>query len=166
MEVLTYLYTYMKRSLSWFFVIALIVAGVWFFAGNPAMAPVDSISEETQVPQEKLPANMPTDDMIKLTSPLANAVLTSPINLTGQARGPWYFEASFPIELQKADGTVISTAIGTAQGDWMTENWVPFTALLPFPPQPAGSTGKLVLKKDNPSGEPQNDASVVIPVQF
>jgi hypothetical protein len=53
-----------------------------------------------------------------------------------------------------------------AQGDWMTEDFVPFTATLTFPAQPAGSLGKIVLKRDNPSGEPQNDASIVVPVQF
>lgn len=109
---------------------------------------------------------MPVNGMIEVASPILNATIASPLTITGRARGPWYFEASFPIELQKADNTVIATTIGTAQGDWMTENWVPFTASLTFPAQPAGSIGKLVLKKDNPSGEPANDMSIVVPVQF
>jgi hypothetical protein len=46
----------------------------------------------------------------------------------------------------------------------MTENFVPFTATLTFSAQPAGSLGKLILKKDNPSGEPQNSYSIVVPV--
>jgi hypothetical protein len=48
----------------------------------------------------------------------------------------------------------------------MTENWVPFTSTLTFPAQPAGSLGKIVFKRDNPSGEPANDMNIVVPVQF
>ncbi len=48
----------------------------------------------------------------------------------------------------------------------MTDAFVPFTATLTYPAQPAGSTGTLVLKKDNPSGEPVNDMSLTIPIQF
>lgn len=116
---------------------------------------------------EKLPADMAADSaqMVELTL-APNAQIASPMTLTGRARGPWYFEASFPIELRDSNNTLLATAIAQAQGDWMTENWVPFTAPLSFPAQPAGSTGTLVLKKDNPSGEPQNDASLVVPVQF
>lgn len=116
---------------------------------------------------EKLPADMAADSsqMVELTL-APNAQITSPMTLTGRARGPWYFEASFPIELRDSNNTLLATAIAQAQGDWMTENWVPFTAPFSFPAQPAGSTGTLVLKKDNPSGEPQNDASLVVPVQF
>lgn len=116
---------------------------------------------------EKLPADMAADAAQMVELNLApNAQIASPMTLTGRARGPWYFEASFPIELRDSNNTLLATAIAQAQGDWMTENWVPFTAPLSFPAQPAGSTGTLVLKKDNPSGEPQNDASLVVPVQF
>jgi hypothetical protein len=48
----------------------------------------------------------------------------------------------------------------------MTENFVPYTSTLTFPPQPKGSKGKLILKKDNPSGEPSRDDSLIVPVIF
>ncbi len=152
----------MKQIISWFIIIALIVLGVWFFWAGRTHAP------STETPSEKLPAAMANNSsqMIEVAAPLGNAQITSPLTITGRARGPWYFEASFPIELQDNNGAPITTAIAQAQGDWMTENWVPFTATLTFPAQPAGSLGKIVLKKDNPSGEPQNDASIVVPVQF
>jgi hypothetical protein len=104
--------------------------------------------------------------MIEVAAPTALSVITSPLTVTGRARGPWFFEASFPIELKDSSGNIIATTTGQAQGEWMTENWVPFTATLTFPAQPAGSTGSLILKNDNPSGEPMNELSVVIPVQF
>lgn len=152
----------MKQIISWFLIIAIIVLGVWFFWAERTHAPA------VETPMEKLPPAMANDpsQMIEVTGPAQNTQITSPLTITGRARGPWYFEASFPIELQDNNGAPIATTTGQAQGDWMTENWVPFTATLTFPTQPAGSLGKIVLKKDNPSGEPQNDASIVVPVQF
>lgn len=151
----------MKCISSWFGILAVIIVVIWFgFSRTHAPA--------VQQPQPKLSVETPSNtiQMIEVTAPTLNASVTSPLAVTGRARGPWYFEASFPIELQKNDGTVIVTTTGKAQGDWMTENWVPFTTTLSFPAQPTGSVGKIVLKRDNPSGEPQNDMSLVIPVQF
>jgi hypothetical protein len=114
------------------------------------------------------PAPQPTattDARISVTSPTANQVVTSPLVVTGKARGSWYFEASFPAKLVDADGHVLAQAPAQAQGDWMTEDFVPFSVSLTFV-KPATATGTLILSKDNPSGLPQNDASVSIPVRF
>ena len=105
-------------------------------------------------------------DLITVDTPLKSSTVSSPLTITGQARGNWYFEASFPIELKDANGATIAQHYAQAQGDWMTTNFVPFTSTLTFPAQPAGSTGTLILHKDNPSGEPQFDNSVSIPVTF
>ena len=120
----------------------------------------------TTVTQPSTPATPPSTSAVKVTSPSANQKVTSPLTVSGQARGNWYSEAVFPIELRNAAGAVIATGQAHAQGDWMTTNYVPFTATLAFPAQAAGSHGTLVLKKDNPSGLPQNDASVSVPVTF
>lgn len=103
---------------------------------------------------------------VQLAVPQPMATITSPLTLSGSARGSWYFEASFPVELRDAQNTMIAQGHAQAQGNWMTTNFVPFTASLAYPPQPAGSNGVIVLRKDNPSGEPQNDASVTVPVLF
>ncbi|MEK7513216.1 MAG: hypothetical protein AAB601_03375, partial [Patescibacteria group bacterium] len=65
-----------------------------------------------------------------------------------------------------ADGNVIAGHYATAEGEWMTEDFVPFTSTLEFPPQPPGAVGVLVLKKDNPSGLPEHDDELRIPVRF
>lgn len=150
----------MKHIISWFLIIGVIVGGVWFFWNQQAVAPV------VEAPSEKIAAPTSPADLIEVTGPANNAQITSPLTLTGRARGPWYFEASFPIELQDNNGAVITMVTAQAQGDWMTDNWVPFTASLTFPAQPAGSLGKIVFKRDNPSGLPENDMAVVVPVQF
>jgi hypothetical protein len=91
------------------------------------------------------------------------AQVTSPIQITGKARGPWFFEASFPIALVDEDGTQLAIAIATAQGEWMTTEFVPFTATLLYASSTRGPA-KLVFMKDNPSGMPEFDDSLVVPV--
>ena len=104
-------------------------------------------------------------DLIKVDAPKANAVIASPLTITGQARGMWYFEASFPVRLEDANGTVLAQVPAQAQGEWMTENFVPFKVILTFP-TPLTETGTLVVHNDNPSGLPENDKEIRIPVQF
>jgi hypothetical protein len=104
-------------------------------------------------------------EMIQVTSPKINETISSPLEITGQARGYWFFEASFPIQLLNEQKEVVATAIAQAQSDWMTEEFVPFKAQLVF----SGTLGKkgiLVFKKDNPSGLPENDDEIRIPVIF
>ncbi len=104
-------------------------------------------------------------DIIRLASPQAGQLVASPLEVTGEARGTWYFEASFPVKLLDANGTELAAVPAQAQSDWMTKNFVPFKAKLAFQ-TPATSTGTLVLKKDNPSGLPENDDELRVPVKF
>jgi len=112
-----------------------------------------------------IPNKTVENEFIKLTSPEINSEVKSPLEIKGEARGNWYFEASFPIKLLDANGQELATAIATAEGDWMTTDFVPFKATLNFS-TPQTSTGTLVLIKDNPSGLPENDDSVQVPVKF
>jgi len=60
---------------------------------------------------------------------------------------------------------LLDEAPAQAQGEWMTESYVPFGVVLTFEP-PTGTTGRLILEKSNASGLPQHADSVVIPVRF
>ena len=102
---------------------------------------------------------------IRVDSVRANDIITSPLIITGAARGTWYFEASFPIKLLDGNGKVIAQIPAQAQSDWMTTNFVPFEAELLFN-KPVTPTGTLVLEKDNPSGLPQNADELRIPIRF
>jgi hypothetical protein len=104
-------------------------------------------------------------DLIVIDAPRPNTSIASPLSITGQARGYWFFEASFPITLLDANGNVLVESFATAEGEWMTEEFVPFATTLTFP-QPMTSTGTLILKKDNPSGDPIRDDSLIVPVLF
>lgn len=106
-----------------------------------------------------------TTTMIRVTQPLPNARITSPLAIRGEARGNWYFEADFPIKLLSATGSLLAETFATAQGDWMTTNFVPFTATLTFR-KPTSATGTLVFEKANPSGLPQNAGEFRVPIRF
>jgi spore germination protein GerM len=100
---------------------------------------------------------------IKITKPLPNEEASSPMEITGEALGTWFFEATFPIELKDKNGQVISTGIARAESDWMTEKFVPFKANLNFVVS-TNTESTLILKKDNPSGLPEKDEKIEIPL--
>lgn len=96
----------------------------------------------------------------------AGATITSPLTITGVARGYWFFEASFPIVLTNWDGLIIAEGFVTATNDWMTTDFVPFRGTLTFAKPDFGERGTLILQRDNPSDLPENDAALEIPVVF
>ncbi|MFA6554749.1 MAG: Gmad2 immunoglobulin-like domain-containing protein [Candidatus Paceibacterota bacterium] len=140
--------------------------------GNPVMEsyPRQCISKEGKHFTEDIGNTLEKENFIRLSNPLPNAVISSPLNITGSARGNWYFEASFPIFLTDWDGKIIARGIATADGDWMTSDFVPFKAVLTFDTSlisgQYSDRGSLILKKDNPSGLPANDDALEIPVKF
>lgn len=111
-------------------------------------------------------------DLIVLNQPQENEVVSSPLTVSGEARGYWFFEATFPIVLTNWDGLIIAEGFATADGDWMTEEFVPYTASLEFDsPYSVGDpefmqNGSLILQRANPSGLPENDNALEIPVKF
>jgi len=111
-------------------------------------------------------------DIIKVANPAAMSVVTSPLNLKGQARGNWYFEASAPVSLVNWDGLIIAEGIITADGEWMTTEFVPFSGSLEFTsPYKDGDPdfmkrGAIIFQKDNPSGLPENDDALEFPILF
>ena len=111
------------------------------------------------------PAAPLADDKIVVDAPLPGATVTSPFTVRGKARGTWFFEASFPVILTDSAGHILAQAPAHAESDWMTTDFVPFSVTLTFT-TPTTATGTLTLKKDNPSGLPQNDDSRTINVKF
>lgn len=136
-------------------------------AGNPVMesyprqcrAGGRTFVEEIPEPEEDL------SDLIVVDGIAANDPVASPMTITGEARGNWYFEASFPVRLFDSAGNELAVGIAQAQGEWMTTEFVPFSVTLTFT-EPASGTGLLVFQKDNPSGLPEHDNQLEIPVTF
>lgn len=158
------------KTFFWILTAAIIVLGLYIFlASKPAEAPT---TDTPAVPDDQAEEIAEKDDLIRLVSPKANGTVSSPLTLTGEARGMWFFEASFPVDIVNWDGLIIGSGIAQAQGEWMTEEYVPFTATLEFEnPYSAGDPdfmkrGWIILQKDNPSGLPENDNALEVPIYF
>lgn len=104
-------------------------------------------------------------DSILVDNPRPNQHITSPLQLTGKARGSWFFEASFSAKLYDGNGKLLSTAEVSAIGEWMTEEFIPFKAEMMFE-KPTTAKGLLVLKNANPSDLPENSKELTMPVTF
>ncbi|MBI4708904.1 MAG: hypothetical protein HY764_01715 [Candidatus Portnoybacteria bacterium] len=96
-----------------------------------------------------------------------NQQIASPLIITGEARGLWFFEASFPVILLDDKGRVMAQGFAQTSQDWMTSNFVSFTSIpIVFESPSDTNKGFLILEKDNPSDLPKFDDQLAIPVNF
>ena len=142
---------------------AVVALGAWSFNAwkfySQIKNPPAPIVSNTPKPVPYLP-----NEKIIIDTPLSGEKLKSPLVITGRAK-TWYFEGSFPIELNDMAGNVLGTGIAQAEGDWMSADFVPFTATINFK-KPQVDIGTLTFKKDNPSGLPKFDEHLTVPVTF
>ena len=111
------------------------------------------------------PVSAPTafkSENVNIFIPLSGATVSKSFKVAGEARGTWYFEASFPLQVHDAANNRVGGGLARAQENWMTEKFVPFVADVKVGSYSGLAT--LVLLKDNPSGLPENDDSVSIPI--
>lgn len=103
---------------------------------------------------------------IKINNFFEGYILTNSLKITGKAPSSWFFEGSFPVEVTNANGDIIAQGIAVTIEDWMTDNDVNFIVDVEFEKQTAGETGWVIIKKDNPSGLPENDDQIKIQISF
>ena len=104
-------------------------------------------------------------NQIVLESPVLDSEVSSPLTVRGRARGSWFFEGDFPVLLQDTDGNTLARTVASAEGQWMTSEFVPFSAVLTFE-SPRRRAGRLILVKDNPSDRSELDDMLVVPLFF
>lgn len=104
--------------------------------------------------------------MMTLSSPTRGAEVTSPLKVAGNVPGNWSHEGQFTARLLDSQSKILAEGDAKIDGDWMTENPVPFTAELSFEAPKSGTSGLLVLEKANPSGLEENADSLVVPITF
>lgn len=152
----------------------LIIIGIRFLSGEDTWLCQNGQWVKHGMPRAPMPTEgcgvpintnttLPTNGNIIVYSPQMGQAVKSPITLEGQAKGFWYFEASFPVKLFDENGKEVGATTVQAQGDWMTENFVPFKGELSYN-SIATTTGMLVFERDNPSGLPQNIEEYRVPV--
>lgn len=146
-------------------VAVLMILVVGFFALNSYIYN-EKQADETVNEQIVTPASLP--DLIVVESPLPNQTITNPVVVRGTARGYWFFEASAPVSVVDWDGRIIGEGYITADGEWMTEDFVPFTGTISYdlPADTYSTRGAIIFQKDNPSGLPENDRALEIPVEL
>ncbi len=154
-----------------YIVIVLVVFAVLFWAltkAVPQNPPVNSPDVDTETPT---PVLAQKDDMIIVSSPAIDSTISaSPVVIKGRARGNWFFEASAPVTVVNWDGLIIGEGyISVDEGyDWMTTEYVPFTGTISYDASQIGvyNYGWIIMKKDNPSDEPQFDNSLEFKIFF
>lgn len=151
------------RTRTWWGVIVLlfivIVVLAWVLFAMPAR--VEAPTATSTPPVATL--TQPLSARVVVTSPKANSTVGNTFVVSGAAPGPWYFEASFPIKIVDKENNFIGQGIAQAQGEWMTTDQVTFTATITLNGTYSGPA-TVVLLRDNPSGMPENDDSVSVPV--
>ena len=116
--------------------------------------------------QEIFPTQTCLRDEALLESPLSGSTISSPLAISGLASGAWMFEGSMTAVLTNWDGEIISETILSAEGDWMTEELVPFTGIMEFEQPEYGARGSLIIQASNPSGLPENQKNLEIQISF
>lgn len=128
---------------------------------------INSVSVETNIDAgENDTAGAVIPDMIRVSEPAEGVAISSPVSISGEARGTWFFEADAPVVVTDWDGRIIGEGFVTTDGDWMTESFVPFSGSVSFtiPSDGVSDRGAVILQKANPSGLPANDAALEITV--
>lgn len=106
------------------------------------------------------------ENMIKLTNPPVGSSLSPNDMIAGLAKGPWYQAGVAPIIITDEKGSILAEGTIRAQGNWMTNESVPFIANIVIPAQASGSIGVIIIKNANPAGLPANDLSVETVFRF
>lgn len=144
-------------------VIIIVVAGFFAFSGNQKSIVVE-IPVQTP-PAEEATTTKDISYLIQVATPTPAMVATNPMEISGKARGFWFFEASFPAKIVDASGAELAAFSIETTDDWMTEEFVNFSVTVPFATSTT-ATGTLILHNSNPSGEAKYDEELLIPIQF
>ncbi len=105
------------------------------------------------------------EDIIRIDNPRPNEKIESPLLIEGEAKGTWFFEASFGVKLVDSNGEIIAETPATTNQEWMTEEFISYSAELDFQ-APEDGEGTLLLERANPSGMEENNEHLAIPVEF
>jgi hypothetical protein len=135
-------------------------------AGNPVMEsfPRQCRSENGETFTEDI-GNLDEIEDVRIDKPRPNQSVTSPVAITGSARGTWYNEAVFQVRVLDGNGSIIAQGYASTPMQWMTEDFVPFRTTLAYE-QPTTTSGRIEILKANPSGRPENEQTLHYPIQF
>lgn len=155
--------------------IIIVGVGVWFVA-TMLNGPASPLSTATTTPSQAATTTpvvdtstaqqQPLSAQVSVLSPGPGGSVDKTFTVTGKAPGSWFSEAQFPIQVRSANSDVIGDGTAHTDGDWQSNNSVSFTADVTINDPTYKGTARLILMRDNPSGMPENDDSVEIPIMI
>lgn len=152
-----------------YILIVLVVFGILFWALTKAVPKTPVVTIPDTMTPDKAPAEKV--DRIVVASPLPESTVSaSPVIIKGRARGTWFFEATAPVDIVNWDGLIIGQGYISVDApySWMTTDFVPFTGTITYDATQLGAYkyGWIIMKKDNPSGDPALDESLEFKILF
>lgn len=153
-------------------IIALIVAIVGCYKSTSDLSmpsePVTAVvvAQSTTTIATTTLATSSVDMRVDIQTPLPNSEVTSPIIVSGKAKGNWFFEANAGLAVLDANKQPITIGNVMATSDWMTTEYVSFTGKITYPASYKGQSGYIQFSNDNPSGLPENSKTFLVPVLF
>lgn len=85
------------------------------------------------------------------------------LSYRGTLKGGYFFEGNVLVKILDADKKILKQSNAVATTDWMTAGPVDFEGNIDFTGLPSGA-GYFEIQNDNPSGLPENDKSILIPI--
>lgn len=140
------------------------MSGAMIESGNDTTTTRDT----SPTPQFTTSLSWALAEQVIIISPAENALIDNPLIITGSAPGNWFFEWVAPVTIVNRNGLILWDWYISAIGEWMTTGMVDFSGLIvynrdPITPYPYWW---IILNRDNPSGMPENDAWIEIPILF
>lgn len=141
-------------------VVCVVTFGIYSVFSKPKIIKLDTLQL-----QKKATVVTHASGLIYASVPQAGTEVNKEVTVLGMAKGPWFFEGSFPVSVVDAEGKVVGEGVAEAQGEWMTEGYVPYKATIQIKGVPQTKDGAIVLVREDPSGE-KNESFLTIPVKF
>ena len=109
-------------------------------------------------------------DKISILAPAADSIISSPVIVSGRARGTWFFEGDFPVEVYDLNDKLLGQGYASfvpsaEEPEWMTEDFINFSGSIKFS-NTSAVLGYILFKKDNPSDLRELDEEFELPVRF
>lgn len=137
---------------------------------NPLIGPTDKkccsgLLEERVSKSYSICRQPKKDEGILIFSPRENEKIKSPLKIEGKAKGFWFFEAQFNVELYDLNNNLLGFSTLTAKGDWTKEDYIDFEGELKFI-ENTTDFGILRFRGANASGLPENEKIFELIVEF
>ncbi|MCX6752741.1 MAG: hypothetical protein NTW62_00095 [Candidatus Nomurabacteria bacterium] len=133
---------------------------------NMLMSILDKQTESYIKPQKVAVTENPVQtvgsDLVSL-SILPNTKVHGILSYRGVLQGGYFFEGNVLVNILDINKKVLKSSNAVAKSDWMTSGPVNFEGNIDFTGLAKGAA-YFEIHNDNPSGDPKNDKSVLIPI--